>query len=187
METEHIQQLIGQTLTIRWGTSRARDSYGYRTCSLRDDTGKRRAMCNGGGYDLRGTVIGDWIASEFPKELNQLSPADAKELYGLTFHDPNYDPGKAVIGQDCHDRTMGGATGKTVSQAEADGESLGLERYQAFYQASSPFPTERHTIPLIDGACGESAMFRILQSLGLTLRQGMDNRTYDVYTIEATN
>lgn len=180
---EHTQQLIGQALTIRWGTSRGRNSYGYTTCSLRDDTGKRRAMCNGGGYDLRGTVIGNWIASEFPAELVALTPEIAKSLGGLTYHNPNYDPGKAVIGKDCHNRTMGGADGKTVEQAEADGESLGLERYQAFYGASSPIPTDMHTIPLLDGGCGESAMMKVLRALGLSLHQTKNTSTYDVYTI----
>lgn len=94
---------------------------------------------------------------------------DGRYFYGLTFHDPNFDPGKAVIGKDCDDRTFGnGSEGKTVEQAEAAGETVGLERYQAFYSASSKVPTERHTVPLIDGACGMNSVQEIAKAIGLT-------------------
>jgi hypothetical protein len=90
---------------------------------------------------------------------------DGHYLYGLTYHDPNLDPGKAVVGEGCDDRTLGkGSEGKTVEQAEKDGE-----RYQAFYRASSKHPSERHTVPLIDGACGFEVVKRIMEAIGLTL------------------
>lgn len=262
--TENMRRHIGETLTIRWGTSRGRDSYGYTTCSLRNHRGERVAACNGGGYDMRGTVIGNWIAATFPNELRALKPSDmpkhshwqgtdtricrgkcweeryaatlndprpgapveprelprlapdcfecpvckgkttpsqdgktvqdGRYFYGLTFHDPNYDAGKAIVGKDCADRTLvkNGETseGMTVEQAEAAHVSAGLERYQAFYSASSKIPTKRHTAPLIDGACGESSVLSILQALGLTLRRVADTSKLDVYLIEeykATN
>lgn len=212
---------------------------------------------------MRGTVIGNWVAATFPKELLALKPEDmppnshweaerarqcdgackdqaekalfdaiaaeksgdeitalsdrlpklpedcfecptckgptrasrdgkriddGRYFYGLTFHDPNYDPGKAVIGQDCTDRTLTkddtGSEGKTVEQAEEAGNSFGLERYQAFYSASSKQPTERHTVPLIDGACGVESVMRILNAIGLTLRKVHDSSKLDVYVIE---
>lgn len=101
-QTENVRRHIGETLTIRWGTSRGRDTYGYTTCSLRNDRGDRVASCSGGGYDLRGTVIGEWIAKTFAKELLSLTaddmPIDRGErlLYGLRFYDPEhmrYDAG----------------------------------------------------------------------------------------------
>lgn len=67
--SENIRRHIGESLTIRWGTSRGRDSYGYTTCSLRNHRGERVAACNGGGYDMMGTVIGNWLAATFPTEL----------------------------------------------------------------------------------------------------------------------
>lgn len=223
------------TLEYRWTVSRARDTYGYNICTLYVD-GRKAAACNGGGYDMKGTCLGNWIARTFKDRLLALKPeqmpaqshweradplprvcdnvdcliahkkpiagkddefefetlpADAEKcphcggdarvdyhagrrvddgryFYGLTFHDPKFDPGKAVIGIDASDRTLGGATGETVEQAEAEGKSLGLERYQAFYSASSKVPTERHTEPLIDGACGMSSVERIAEAIGLT-------------------
>ena len=238
------------TLYIKWGTSRGRDTYGYTTCTLREN-GTKLAACNGGGYDMRGTVFGGWLAVAYREKLLTLkakdmpanshwqpdelayicydcsnkkvmdaigSAADVQDaesiikahngvtarvtawdssrpicphclepmerergagkrindghyLYGLTFHDPNYDPSQAVIGKDCTDRTLGdGAKGKTVGQAEQDGESFGLERLQAVYGASSKVPTKRHTIPSIDGACGFESVRRIAETIGLSVR-----------------
>lgn len=235
---------VRHTLRVRWGTSRGRDTYGYTTCSLSED-GKRITACNGGGYDMRGTVFGNWLTYAYTDRLLKLKPEDMPEhtewrpdyhaficrdcsvkrlaqwdgegtppesvtlrtekemhsegfewpkcpecgqdmdrdnhagervklpnsLYGLTFHDPHYDPSKAVIGTDCTDRTLGpGAEGKTVEQAEKDGESFGLERIQAFYKASSRVPTDRHTVPSIDGACGFDCVREIAKAIGLEVR-----------------
>jgi hypothetical protein len=253
-QTENIRRHLGETLTIRWGTSKGRDTYGYTTCSLRNQRGKRVAACNGGGYDMRGTVIGNWLAATFPNELRALKPEDmpknshwqpdrtrvcngqckvehdklmmaaieADEIekallprlpedawtcpkcggptrssgdgkriddgnyfYGLHFYDPNYDPGKAVVGQDVSNRTIGGENGKTVEQLEADGKSFGLERLQAFYKQTAPHSTERHIQPTIDGACGESSVMNILNAIGLTLRKVHSSSKLDVYSIEA--
>lgn len=257
--TENIRRHIGESVTIRWGTSRGRDSYGYTTCSLRNQRGERVAACNGGGYDMRGTVLGDWLARTFPNELRAIKAADmparshwepararvccgkceeeardafhkalaadenavraelpklpddcfecpvckgptrqsregktvqdGRSFYGLTFHDPNYDASKAVIGRDCSDRTLthpdGSSEGKTVGEAEAAGVSVGLERLQATYKASSKHATERHTVPSIDGGCGESCVLDVARAIGITLRKVADTSKLDVYIIEA--
>jgi hypothetical protein len=93
-------------------------------------------------------------------------------LYGLTFHDPHYRAGRAVIGTDTSDRTLapGGSIGQTVDEAEKAGVSFGLERLQAQYKASSPHATDRHTIPRIDGACGMSSVEAILRAVGIVLQ-----------------
>lgn len=166
--------------------SRGRDTYGYNICSLYVD-GHKVASCNGGGYDMQGTALGDYIERAYAKELLALKPEQMEEqgfydsqkkervstgrgFYGLTYHDPKFNPGKAVVGSDAvSDRTLGGAEGETVEQAEAAGKSLGLERYQAIYSASSKVPTERHTVPSIDGACGFSSVERIVKAIGLSL------------------
>jgi len=258
--TQNIRDHIGQSITITWGTSRGRDSYGYTTAVLRDGNGKKVASTCGGGYDMRGTVVGDWLARTFPNELLKLKekdmpahshfqnerarvcdamcknefqklvneaimedktsdeikamsqtklPDDCYEcptckgrtrpsrdgktindghyLYGLTFHDPNYDPSKAVIGKDCSDRTLTkgdvDSEGKTVAEAEKAGNSFGLERLQAVYKASSKFATKRHTIPSIDGACGMSSVMQIANAIGIGLKSVSDTKKLDVYVI----
>lgn len=224
-------------LKFRWTVSRRRDTYGYNICTLYVD-GKKAARCNGGGYDMKGTCLGSWMARAYADRLRALRPAEMPEnwdwqadrlsrycrdcyrkdcdalgdkypettpehrhfrddvftcpmcggentaidreagrrvsrgrgFYGLRFNDPNYDPGKATIGADTMDSTLGGgADGMTVEEAEAAGKSIGLERYQAVYRASSPVPTERHTIPSIDGACGFSCVETIGRAIGITL------------------
>ena len=152
-----------KVLEFKWTVSRACDSYGYNICSLYVD-GKKVSSCNGGNYDMKGTALGNWIAKAFEKELLTFK----KPYYGLTFHDPNYNPGAEVI------------DGKTIVEREKEGLSIGLERYQAFHSASSKLPTEKHIIPLIDGACGFSCMETILDS-GLSHRlkyiSGSKNRS----------
>ena len=61
-----------QTLTFNWTTSRARDSYGYNICTLRDFKRDKIASTCGGGYDMKGTVLGDMINKYFTHELKKL-------------------------------------------------------------------------------------------------------------------
>lgn len=243
-------------LEFKWTVSRGRDTYGYNICSLYVD-GQKVSACNGGGYDMKGTALGNWIARTYADRLCALSEQDMPEnshwepdfkavicyqcatdralngqkpysirldkecpdewpncpgcgkpmdrdrragkrvndgrgFYGLTFHDPHYDPGKATIGRDCDDRTLGdGAAGKTVERAESEGTSFGLERYQAIYRASSPHATERHTVPSIDGACGFSSVEKIMGAIGLTFGVTSEplrtrSRKVDLYLVRDT-
>lgn len=77
--TQNIRDQIGRSISITWGVSRGRDSYGYTTCTLRNERGVKVAGCNGGGYDMTGTVIGNWLAYTFPNELRKLKEQDMPE------------------------------------------------------------------------------------------------------------
>ena len=55
-------------LAIKWTVSRARDTYGWNICTLTDTRG-RKARCNGGGYDMVGTVVADWLQDWHQSEL----------------------------------------------------------------------------------------------------------------------
>ncbi len=153
-------------LKFKWTVSKARDSYGYNICSLWID-GKKVSSCNGGGYDMKGTALGNWMAQGFTDELLKLT----QEFYGLSFHDPNYDPSKAVI------------DGQTVAEREKEGKSVGLERYQAFHGASSKVPTETHIIPLLDGGCGFSCIEHILNAIGYKLKYIDENNSTSIYLL----
>lgn len=124
---------------------------GYNVCTLYVD-GKRTTACNGGGYDMKGTAFGDWIAVAFADKLLKLK----KEFSGLTFHDPNYNPMKAVVP----------GTKQTVEEREALGLSIGLEAYQSFYRGSNKLPTKTHVVPQLDGAHGFCSMERVLEAIG---------------------
>lgn len=166
-----------KVLTFKWTVSRGRDTYGYNICSLYVD-GHKVSSCNGGGYDMQGTALGDWIAGAFSDELLKLNipmsnrnGQEITEYYGLSFHDPDYDPGKRIIDDE------------TIEEREKEGKSLGLERYQSFYEASSKVPTERHIVPLIDGACGFSSVERIVNALGYKLKYITDSRNTSTYLL----
>lgn len=229
-----------KTLKFLWTVSKARDTYGYNICSLYVN-GAKVESCNGGGYDMKGAVLGNWIARTYADRLVRLTPGqmakrshweradplpricddveclirqgdertetfaelcpvcggptgpdyhagktidDGRCFYGLTFHDPDFDPGKAIIGTDATDRTLGkDAKGKTVEDAEKNGVSVGLERYQAFYQASSSTPDATHRVPLIDGGCGFSAVEKIMDAIGLKLEWMSKGTKVDVYRL----
>ncbi len=164
-------------LVFKWGVSRGRDTYGYTICSLWVDD-EKVAMCNGGGYDMKGTCFGNWVARRFEKELLKLeipwgtrNGKDVQEYYGLTFHDPNYDPGKEIVDVE------------TVEEREASGKSMGLERYQSFYKSSSRIPTENHTVPSIDGACGFSSVETILKAVGYGVEYIHGTSKQDIYAV----
>ena len=58
-------------LAITWAVSKGRDTYGYNICRL--DSPVRRYRTCGGGYDMIGTVVGDWLNAEFQERLQQLA------------------------------------------------------------------------------------------------------------------
>ena len=154
------------TLEFKWGISKGRDTAGYNICSLYAD-GKKVSSCNGGGYDMKGEALGDWVTRAFEKELLKVkipfqyfNGKKSRGYYGLSFHDPNYDPGK-----------------------------YSPKSPPAFYRAASPVPTKRHTIPQIDGACGFSQVEKILRGLGYKLELVRTSRNrQDIYILkEATN
>ena len=130
-------------LKFKCSVSKAVNTYGYNICSLFVN-GQKVSSCNGGNYDMQGTCLGDWIEREFENELLQLKD----KFYGLTFHNPNWQPPEEII------------------KKEEEGKSFGLERYQDFYKQSSDLPTEKHTIPVIDGACGVNSVEKILKAVG---------------------
>ena len=170
--TENIEMWVSRGLSTNWSVSHARETEGYAVCTLKWGD-KKLASCNGGGYDMVGTVFAIWMCRTFKDELKALklkqfpswdhNGITKRGFYGLTFHDPNYDPGKTKI--KCKDGVM-----RTIDEAEKLGESLGLERYQDQFKASSPTPTKRHTIPYMDGACGLSAVEDVMHALGIKLR-----------------
>src|SRR5690349_7553312 len=114
------------TLEFKWTISRGRDTYGYNVCILYAD-GRKVARCNGGGYDMQGTCLGNFIASHYADRLLALTPdrhydyesktrvEDGRSFYGLCFIDPNYDPGNAVVS---HAPVFGkdSDAGKTVAE-----------------------------------------------------------------------
>ncbi len=78
-----------KTLAFKWTVSRGRDTYGYNICSLWVD-GRKVESCNGGGYDMQGTCLADYLMSEYKNRIIKLkaqygSLDKGKGFYGLTY------------------------------------------------------------------------------------------------------
>ena len=56
-------------LSLSWSVSRGRDTDGYTICRLDDRNNGQRFKCMGGGYDMVGTVFGQWLAAYYQAEL----------------------------------------------------------------------------------------------------------------------
>ncbi len=73
-----------RTLDITWSVSRARDTYGYNVVTLRD--GDKKFKANGGGYDMQGTVFGQWLWYSYADKIKAMvtphSHEDDKGMYG---------------------------------------------------------------------------------------------------------
>lgn len=60
------------SLTLHWSTSRGENTYGYTIARLTDENGHHYRTC-GGGYDMTGTVFGEWLATRYQPELRAIS------------------------------------------------------------------------------------------------------------------
>lgn len=79
-------ELNGMSLYFVWSVSRANDTYGCNICTLREGFKRNKiASTCGGGYDMKGTVLADFIKLHFENELKRLN---SKEFYGLSFWNP---------------------------------------------------------------------------------------------------
>ena len=116
-------------LNISWSVSRGQDTYGYNICRLDDvRTGKRYRTC-GGGYDMIGSVLGEWLEDRFQEELRALVADLPKQKYGGTSYmqiseeiNPKYY-GLTISpdGKVCLDGACG------VSSMQQIGRALGLK------------------------------------------------------------
>jgi hypothetical protein len=64
-------------LAITWVISRGDTTFGYNICRLDDTQAGKRYRCIGGGYDMIGTVVAQWLEDLFQPQLQQLDLSDA--------------------------------------------------------------------------------------------------------------
>jgi len=104
-------------LTLSWSTSKGRDTYGYNICRL--DSKTARYKCMGGGYDMIGDTLGQFLQAEFQDRLQVISERagsvyskeggykslerNTGRLYGMTH---NLDIGKVSLDGACGVSTM---------------------------------------------------------------------------------
>lgn len=101
-----------RTLIYRpWRTSRGQETYGYNLLSAYDTRTDKSYRAMGGGYDMTGTVFGEWASDVLQTELRALYTADL----------PNYvDGGHTLYGMrrlsDCSVHIDGGTGFSNVEQ-----------------------------------------------------------------------
>ena len=119
-----------KSFEIKWTVSRATNTYGYNICSLYQNK-KKVTFCKGGGYDMKGTCLGDWLKINYEDRLKKLCSSD---FYGLKFitvtngkhiSQKLYSPGCKV--------SLDGSCG--WSSMESIAKAIGLEIVQTY---SSP-------------------------------------------------
>lgn len=63
-------------LIEKWTVSKGRNSYGYNICTLWEQKhfdGKTKvARCNGGGYDMQGACLGEYLTNCYQDRLQEL-------------------------------------------------------------------------------------------------------------------
>ena len=90
-----------ETLEFKWTVSRGQNTYGYNICSLYVN-GEKKTSCNGGGYDMQGTALADYLQEKYQERLLKIkSRADSiwnskknthgknekgNSLYGMTYY-----------------------------------------------------------------------------------------------------
>lgn len=73
-------------LALSWSISKGIDTYGYNICRLDSHDSGKRYRCSGGGYDMVGTVVADWLVAEHQDKLGALvCSLDLQPVNGHTF------------------------------------------------------------------------------------------------------
>ena len=73
-------------LSLSWSVSKGRDTYGYNICRLDDRNNGHCFRTIGGGYDMVGTVFGQWLEYYFQPELLMIKDK-ADRIYGSSLCD----------------------------------------------------------------------------------------------------
>lgn len=118
-------------LAISWAVSRGVDTYGYNICRLDSSTSGKRYRTCGGGYDMIGTVIGQYLQAEHCEAIMSL----VKRLMSDPdkFEDAGYSVGGFVKFPDLYGMVYNTRTGNVsldgacgVSSMQAIGEAIGI-------------------------------------------------------------
>ena len=142
------------SLHFRWTVSRGVNTYGYNIVTLLVD-GYRQAQCNGGGYDMQGTVFADWLTLKFNKEMQVLFTPEIKDLKeGGKHREYETKEGKVIY----------------CSTERYYGVTIKLHTWSGDVYIS------------LDGACGFSSMERIANAIGIKMQWNKISDRYKNHT-----
>lgn len=126
------------------GESRGQDTYGYPIIRLRDGHNGETFKCMGGGYDMHGTNLGNWLQTLI-RDKSAAKEALAHFVYNSIRDGEGIPYGLNISGVVRYKDAEGKPIAKDVRRAI---------RSNAFY---------------LDGACGESCMKRLAKGMGINI------------------
>lgn len=150
METTTTQPTV-RSLHFKFTISRGRDTYGYNICTLLVD-GERVSQCNGGGYDMQGTVLGEWLQNAFQHTL-------------LKFMNDNGINEKPPC--------------NTYSTDKGEIRRYELNGFYGMWLRVNPNGGAQ---VILDGGCGFSSMEKIAKAIGITLKWNKESDRYKNHT-----
>lgn len=136
---------INTFLYFSRGESRGQDTYGYPIVRLRDGHNGEIFKCMGGGYDMHGTNLASWVKSLI-KEQPAALEALATHVYNLVKSEGSLPYGLSLRNSEqCKDK-------------------------EGFFVPSKVRKSIREKNFYLDGACGESCMKRIIEGMGISIK-----------------
>jgi len=166
MRTQLKPGLESVALLFKWTISQARDSEGWNICSLWVRETKEASTC-GGGYDMKGTALGNYIEKRFQDRLLKLHRRAGSRYSVAPEGSPAAKAGKA------YKRLT--TPGKKRPWSD-HGELYGLT---AYYKRGESKPYKMS----MDGGCGFSCMVDIGRAVGLSFRYQYANTNETLYTM----
>ena len=81
---------FSEFLHIKWSISRAADTAGYNRVTLTPTVSPGRHVAVGGGYDMVGTVVADYLSATFKEQFDKAAAnyraTSTKPPYGFFLH-----------------------------------------------------------------------------------------------------
>lgn len=138
-------------LHFKWTISRGQNTYGYNICTLLVDGDKVGKTC-GGGYDMQGTVFGEWLQNNFQNELIKLhNERGINERIPVNTYE----------------------TSNGVERKYSLPEFYGMNLY---------VKPDHIVKVYLDGACGFESMKSIAEAIGITLKWNPESDKYKNHT-----
>jgi hypothetical protein len=91
-------------LSISWAISRGKYTQGHNICRL--DTPNGRYKCLGGGYDMIGTVVGDWLQATYLDRLTTIKDRFDPKHKGYLYGGRCYSDGEVQLDGACGYESM---------------------------------------------------------------------------------
>ena len=114
-------------LDLSWSISRGRDTEGYNICRLDDANTGKRYKCIGGGYDMVGTVFGDYLNDVYQDRLVKLFQGRA-DIAEAGYQVPGYNKIEGLYGITLNPGSVAHCDGGCgISSMIQIAEAIGLE------------------------------------------------------------